>query len=57
MNKAFEYVDHELLLAKLAETALPDPLVRILKSVYAKPLLEFAQTEYFRTAGKYDREV
>ena len=57
MSKAFEYVDHELLLAKLAGKDLPDPLVCIYKSVYAITTVRVCVNGVFSDSCKIHRGV
>ena len=57
MSKAFEYVNHELLLAKLAGKGLPDHLVQIFKSVYAKTTVKVCVNGVFSDSWKIHRGV
>ena len=57
MSKAFEYVNHELLIAKLAGKGLPDDLVQIFKSVYAKTTVRVCVNGVFSDSWKIHRGV
>ena len=53
MSKAFEYVDHELLLNKLVYRGMPSYVVNMLRTIFILvPLLVFMFMEFFRIAGK-----
>ena len=57
MSKAFDYVNHELLIAKLAGKGLPDHLVQIFKSVYAKTTVRVCVNGVFSDSWKIHRGV
>ena len=53
MSKAFEYVDHELLLNKLVYRGMPSYVVNMLRTIYSRTsVIVFMFMEFFRIAGK-----
>ena len=57
MSKAFERVNHDLLLSKLANKELPTHFVRILKSVYAQTTVKVRVNESFSDSWRICRGV
>ena len=57
MSKAFERVNHDLLLSKLANKGLPTHFVRIFKSVYAQTTVKVRVNESFSDSWRICRGV
>ena len=57
MNKAFERVNHDLLLSKLSNKGLPTHFVRIFKSVYAQTTVKVRVNESFSDSWRICRGV
>ena len=57
MSKAFERVNHDLLLSKLANKGLPTHFVRIFKSVYAQATVKVRVNESFSDSWRICRGV
>ena len=57
MSKAFERLNHDLLLSKLANKGLPTHFVRIFKSVYAQTTVKIRENESFSDSWRICRGV